>query len=608
MKNTMKKLLALLMTLLLSLSIIVQAEEYTEGEASADAAIEEMPEETGEATAEENGEAAETAPGEDPEAPEETSPETAEAEGAGGASAEAPEDLTAPEILAESVDTVVAEAAEAALGGVEEVEEDLSVADSVEAVEGILHEAISVTYVDENGDTHTASATPLANDMTSLDPGWYVAKGKISMSSEGTGLSFSGNTSLILADGCELTVTSNKRTGVSAGGTLTIYGQSGQSGRLTAEGPIYGISAVNSLNIYGGVVQATSQYGLTCENINISTCGKVEATGTGDGSFGIYCYTISISCGAVTANGKRYGIYSDGNLQISGGKVSATATGTDDEPCGIISSDGNINLGFTNATDSIYASSYNTPKAGKRVIVANGQTMTDGTNDYAGELDSTKVSAIAGKTLIPANAKTIIVSDTANGTVKTPAKVFVGSTVTLTITPAAGYELGILTVKDEKGNSVKVSGNTFTMPDSNVTVAATFVKIKSESTTAPSTSPTSQSVVSPAPAPSGPTITIPKVPASVKAKAKKSKVTVSWNKIKKTKKTKALLAQIKGIELQYSTDPTFAENVTTKTLGKKKTKVTLKLQKKTVYYIRVRYTDGAGGVSNWSKVKKVKTK
>ena len=116
-------------------------------------------------------------------------------------------------------------------------------------------------------------------------------------------------------------------------------------------------------------------------------------------------------------------------------------------------------------------------------------------------------------------------------------------------------------------------------------------------------------MVAPAPAPAQQdNITIPKVPASVKAKAKKNKVTVSWKKIRKTKKTKALLAQIKGIEVQYSTDPTFSENVTTKTLGKKKTKVTLKLQKKTVYYIRVRYTDGAGGVSNWSKVKKVKTK
>ena len=127
----------------------------------------------------------------------------------------------------------------------------------------------------------------------------------------------------------------------------------------------------------------------------------------------------------------------------------------------------------------------------------------------------------------------------------------------------------------------------------------------SQPSTATVTTPGAPVVV---PAPSGPTITIPKAPASVKAKAKKSKVTVSWKKIKKTKKTKVLLNQIKGIEVQYSTDPSFTTDVNTRNIGKKKTKVTLKLQKKMTYYIRVRYTDGAGGVSNWSAVRKEKTK
>ena len=103
-------------------------------------------------------------------------------------------------------------------------------------------------------------------------------------------------------------------------------------------------------------------------------------------------------------------------------------------------------------------------------------------------------------------------------------------------------------------------------------------------------------------------ITITTAPSKVKAKAKKNKVTVTWKKIKKTKKTKALLAQIKGIQVEYSTDPTFTGIVTTVSVGKKKTKVVLKLQRKTIYYVRVRYIDGAGGVSNWSAVKTVKTK
>lgn len=92
-----------------------------------------------------------------------------------------------------------------------------------------------------------------------------------------------------------------------------------------------------------------------------------------------------------------------------------------------------------------------------------------------------------------------------------------------------------------------------------------------------------------------------------KGESEEKTVTVSWKKIKKNKAGKKLLKQIKSIQVQYSTDKKFKNNVNTKTVGKKKTKVTLKLQKKTTYYIRVRYK-GANGFSKWSKVKRVKTK
>lgn len=46
--------------------------------------------------------------------------------------------------------------------------------------------------------------------------------------------------------------------------------------------------------------------------------------------------------------------------------------------------------------------------------------------------------------------------------------------VTLTVTPAAGYELSSLTVTDANGASVTVQNGSFTMPASDVTVSATF--------------------------------------------------------------------------------------------------------------------------------------
>ena len=62
-----------------------------------------------------------------------------------------------------------------------------------------------------------------------------------------------------------------------------------------------------------------------------------------------------------------------------------------------------------------------------------------------------------------------------------PASAIVGTSVTLTASPASGYRLDTLTVKDASGVMVSTSGTgdtrTFTMPDANVTVKATFVPI-----------------------------------------------------------------------------------------------------------------------------------
>ena len=102
-------------------------------------------------------------------------------------------------------------------------------------------------------------------------------------------------------------------------------------------------------------------------------------------------------------------------------------------------------------------------------------------------------------------------------------------------------------------------------------------------------------------------ITIPKPPASVKVTNKKNKVTITWKKRKVTKKTKKQLSKIKAVQVQYSTDPNFQENVIIKKFGKNKTKFAVRLQKKTTYFIRVRYV-GIDGVSRWSGTKSVRTK
>ena len=80
-----------------------------------------------------------------------------------------------------------------------------------------------------------------------------------------------------------------------------------------------------------------------------------------------------------------------------------------------------------------------------------------------------------------------------NGTVTAdPAAAKAGAEVTLTATPDEGYALGSLTVTDRFGDAVKVTENadgtyTFTMPNGQVTVNATFVETEEPAPTMPFT-------------------------------------------------------------------------------------------------------------------------
>ena len=56
-----------------------------------------------------------------------------------------------------------------------------------------------------------------------------------------------------------------------------------------------------------------------------------------------------------------------------------------------------------------------------------------------------------------------------------PATAYKNETVTLSATPASGYFFSAWDVRDANNNGIAVTGNQFTMPDSDVTVSATFV-------------------------------------------------------------------------------------------------------------------------------------
>ena len=109
-----------------------------------------------------------------------------------------------------------------------------------------------------------------------------------------------------------------------------------------------------------------------------------------------------------------------------------------------------------------------------------------GTNNYNDVEKSCKVSVTykGSSHHSSSTSNTVSASTASNGKValdKSTAKK--GDTVTVTVTPDAGYQLDKLTVTDAKGNTIAVAKKgdnqyTFTMPDSKVTITPTFSKIE----------------------------------------------------------------------------------------------------------------------------------
>ena len=135
-------------------------------------------------------------------------------------------------------------------------------------------------------------------------------------------------------------------------------------------------------------------------------------------------------------------------------------------------------------------------KADKKSCVA-GETITLTVSPNEGfELDSLSVKDSGGHTItlsnntftmpesnvsVTASFKTVIkyysisVNSCENGSVTSnKSSATSGETITLTVSPNEGFELDSLSVKDSDGHTITLTNNTFTMPESNVSVTASF--------------------------------------------------------------------------------------------------------------------------------------
>ena len=202
-------------------------------------------------------------------------------------------------------------------------------------------ETIDVSYIDENGDTHTENATVLFGDETDLNGGTYTIIDDISFSHA---VSFSGDTKLIIPDGTyfygytqDNSFFEGEVINVNVSGDLAIYGQENRSGTV----------------LY---INASVSDAVTVSNVSVIN------------SF----------------------INSESDILIAGGE----------HEYGQLSANGTITLGYLTFNDEIYCEDYE-----GTVAIRAGQTMMINNNGnektYTGPLTSNQVAEIESQYLKP---------------------------------------------------------------------------------------------------------------------------------------------------------------------------------------------------------------
>ena len=125
-----------------------------------------------------------------------------------------------------------------------------------------------------------------------------------------------------------------------------------------------------NIEISGGTVYAKGLFGLYCSDGSITiTGGTVTADGSDNGQMGMMAKNITITGGTVTA--------------IAGGRFGLHATQA-------------VTLGAEIPDTAIVIQNPNTANT---YVIKEGQTLTDGENDYSGTLTADQITALAGKTL-----------------------------------------------------------------------------------------------------------------------------------------------------------------------------------------------------------------
>ena len=185
---------------------------------------------------------------------------------------------------------------------------------------GAPRNAKQVTYLDENGNQKTATATQVRSSDTRWQNGWYVVDSNVTINER---VAVEGSVQLILADG--YTLTAQKGINVSDNNSFTVYTQSTDenAGKLTAG---YGDNfdsciggkreeTNGNITINGGTIELSSKYGA-----GIGSGRKGNSTG----GITINGGHIRISTSSGAGIGAGAAAQNDSDITINGGNIDIT--------------------------------------------------------------------------------------------------------------------------------------------------------------------------------------------------------------------------------------------------------------------------------------------
>ena len=296
---------------------------------------------------------------------------------------------------------------------------------------------VGVPYIDADGNEQVCTNyTPIQSSSGSIvilgaagTETWYAVSGNVNIASSYEALILYGAVHLILMDGATLSVEGSQP--IWAFGSLSIYSQSLGTGRLEAIGDVTAIFVDES----------------------------PDSPVANDGS-------LTINGGIITAYSSiNNDIFANNDITINGGSVSGTG----------IYAIGTLTLGWHNASDSIYASSYNGENG---VVVKSGQYLSNGTAVYSGSLSDIQIDALAGQILQPAVALTLpkYVNATSGVLVQEGRTAFVLPDANVTIA-GEGCTLADVTMGGEAATDNGDGTWSFAMPAADATVSATVTVI-----------------------------------------------------------------------------------------------------------------------------------